>query len=121
MLSGQEITFMDGLMISITGILMVFLELLLLAFIVTVVSKAVSAFENKRMKGNVEIKANVTTEAVPVQAGTPLPETESAGSLDLVSVSEEEAALIMAIVSNQSGIPLNKLSFKSIKLVEEKN
>lgn len=120
MLANQDITFIDALMISITGILMVFLELALLALIVTFISKAISAIEKKRNSGKVQ-EITTVTEAVPVQAGTPLPETESAGSLDLVNVSEKDAALIMAIISNQSGIPLNKLSFKSIKLVEEKD
>ena len=45
----------------------------------------------------------------------------SQGTIDLVNVDEKTAAIIMAIVSDKSGIPLNRLSFKSIKLVEEKN
>jgi hypothetical protein len=51
--------------------------------------------------------------------GTPLPSTESQGSLVLYKVEEPTAAVIMAIVSNESGIPLNRLSFKSIKLLED--
>lgn len=53
-------------------------------------------------------------------AGTPLPANTSAGSLDLIDVDEKTAAVIMAIVSNKSGIPLNRLSFKSIRLMEDK-
>jgi hypothetical protein len=51
--------------------------------------------------------------------GTPLPSTESQGTLVLYKVEEPTAAVIMAIVSNESGIPLNRLSFKSIKLLED--
>ena len=43
----------------------------------------------------------------------------SQGTIDLVNVDEKTAAIIMAIVSDKSGIPLNRLSFKSIKLVED--
>ena len=43
----------------------------------------------------------------------------SSGTLDLIDTDEKTAAVIMALVSNKSGIPLNRLSFKSIKKVEE--
>ena len=48
-------------------------------------------------------------------AGTPLPGTQSQGTLELDGVDEPTAAVIMAIVSDESGIPLNRLLFKSIK------
>lgn len=44
----------------------------------------------------------------------------SNGELDLIETDEKTAAVIMAIVSNKSGIPLNRLSFKSIRLMEDK-
>lgn len=37
----------------------------------------------------------------------------------LENVEEKEAAIIMAIVSDKSGIPLERLAFKSIKLMED--
>ncbi len=43
----------------------------------------------------------------------------SNGELDLIETDEKTAAVIMAIVSNTSGIPLNRLSFKSIRLMED--
>ena len=42
-----------------------------------------------------------------------LPELQ--GTLELDGVDEPTAAVIMAIVSDESGIPLNRLLFKSIK------
>lgn len=39
---------------------------------------------------------------------------------ELIGTEEKEAAVIMAIVSNKTGIPLNRLAFKSIKLMEDK-
>ena len=44
----------------------------------------------------------------------------SNGELDLIETDKKTAAVIMAIVSNKSGIPLNRLSFKSIRLMEDK-
>ena len=44
----------------------------------------------------------------------------SSGSLKLKGCDEKTAAMIMAIVSDNTGIPLNELIFKSISLVEEK-
>lgn len=38
----------------------------------------------------------------------------------LSGVEEKEAAVIMAIVSNKTGIPLERLKFESIKLMEDK-
>lgn len=38
----------------------------------------------------------------------------------LTGVEEKEAAVIMAIVSDKTGIPLEKLKFESIKLLEDK-
>ncbi len=119
MLAGKDLTMLDGLTISITGILMVFLELLLLAIAVVIISKVVGVFTSKGKKDKSESTSSESA-SVPVVSGTPLPETQSAGQIDLVNVSEADAAVIMAIVSHQSGIPLNRLSFKSIKLLEEK-
>ena len=76
--------------------------------------------------GKVTKKAAAAAKNTPAQAktaapaGTPLPANTSAGSLDLIGVDEKTAAVIMAIVSNKSGIPLNRLSFKSIRLMEDK-
>ena len=44
----------------------------------------------------------------------------SSGSLKLKNCDEKTAAMIMAIVSDNTGIPLNELIFKSISLVENK-
>ncbi|MBE6772929.1 MAG: sodium ion-translocating decarboxylase subunit beta [Ruminococcaceae bacterium] len=54
------------------------------------------------------------------RAGVPMPERMNQGELELVGTDEKTAAVIMAIVSDKSGIPLNRLSFKSIKLMEDK-
>jgi len=58
-------------------------------------------------------------EVAPTATGSALPDSQSAGKLDLINVDDKTAAVIMAIVSNESGIPLNRLQFNSIKKIEE--
>lgn len=43
----------------------------------------------------------------------------STGQLKLIGVDEKTAAMIMAIVSHESGIPLSELRFISIKALDE--
>ncbi len=65
-------------------------------------------------KAPTEIKAasvEVAPVAAPVQVYT--------GPV-LSGVEEKEAAVIMAIVSDKTGIPLERLKFNSIKLMEDK-
>lgn len=52
-------------------------------------------------------------------AGVPMPAGMTQGELELIDTDEKTAAVIMAIVSDKSGIPLNRLAFKSIKLMED--
>lgn len=111
----------EALSVSVTGIIVVMIILALLAVLVVVLSKAIRAVESKA-KGTAKKEEKVIetkTEEKKSSNGTPLPETQSVGSLDLYKTDEKTAAVIMAIVSDESGIPLNKLQFNSIKLIEE--
>ena len=59
--------------------------------------------------------------ATPAAPAEQVPEEEfSSGSLRLKGCDEKTAAMIMAIVSDNTGIPLSELIFKSITLIEEK-
>ena len=57
--------------------------------------------------------------AHPTVKAAPAAEGVSSGELELVETDEKTAAVIMALVSYKSGIPLNRLSFKSIRLMED--
>ena len=96
---------------------MVFLLLIILAVLIMIISRVVRLGEN--LAGKKGKKNAASDEPAPVQqsaaAGTPLPGTQSQGTLELDGVDEPTAAVIMAIVSDESGIPLNRLLFKSIK------
>ena len=96
------------LIVALVGILIVLVELGILAVLIQGISKIVRALEGAVSKKSAAPAAPVAAPAAP-----------SAG-VQLVGVDEPTAAVIMAIVSNESGIPLNRLSFKSIKITEDK-
>lgn len=112
---GEKLVF--ALQVSLFGILMVFLLLIILAVLIMIISRVVRFGEN--LAGKKGEKNAASDEPAPVQqsaaAGTPLPGTQSQGTLELDGVDEPTAAVIMAIVSDESGIPLNSQLFKSIK------
>ena len=105
---------LEQLPTAITGFVVVLSMLAIIAVTILIFSKVMSAFTSK--------KSVAETPAAPATApaGNPLPTDTSAGSLDLIDVDEKTAAVIMAIVSKESGIPLNRLAFKSIKKTEDK-
>ena len=109
----------EALMTSLVGIVTVICILAIIAVLIILVSKAIRGVENAAAKK----KANAAPVAAASAAAKPtgvIPVAGvSQGTIDLVNVDEKTAAIIMAIVSDKSGIPLNRLSFKSIKLVED--
>lgn len=52
-------------------------------------------------------------------AGAPVTAAVNQAEPELVGTDEKTAAVIMAIVSHKTGIPLNRLKFKSIRLMED--
>ncbi len=112
---------MANLPTALTGFLVVIAMLALIAVVIYVFSKVTYTLTKKKAaKETVWETGENSSAGVVVPTGTPLAEGNSAGKLDLVDVDEPTAAVIMAIVSDQSGIPLNRLNFKSIKKVEDK-
>ena len=110
----MEFTLTDALATSLIGITTVILILAIIACLILLVSKVIRAIEGKTAKAPAE-----ATAAAPAPAGVPMPAGMNQGQLELIDTDEKTAAVIMAIVSNKSGIPLNRLSFKSIKLLED--
>ncbi len=128
----------EALNVSVTGFVVVLIVLAVLACIIVVLSKVIRTFNGE--KKEVQVNVNSNTTAAPVQTVAPSPvvtapkvvaepvadtkviKSASAqmvtipGGLTLYKTSEKEAATIMAIVSHESGIPLNRLAFSSIKL-----
>lgn len=120
-----QMTMSRALIISVIGFSIVFIILGILAIFVKTMGAAfdkANAVKKAKLKvpaADAPVFSNKTASAVSV--GVPLPENTSAGELKLTNVSEQDAAVIMALVSHNSGIPLNRLQFNSIKLLEEDN
>lgn len=119
----------DALLLALIGIVVVFIVLILLMLIVSLVGKIFDGSEKLKEKhpewnDKVQnLKAKMTfwkkdkkeeTETVeqPLAKGT-------CGELKLINTDERDAAMIMAIVADQTNTPLNELRFKSIKRVED--
>ena len=101
---------------AILGITVVMETLALIAVCILLISKIIRIVESKLSK-----KADSEAPDAPeTPAPVPAPEGVHNGEVDLIGVDEKTAAVIMAIVSQQSNIPLNRLSFKSIRLIDDK-
>ena len=104
----------EALAVSLIGITTVIVILAVIACLILLVSKAIRAIEAKASSATAETPASA-----PVAPVAPVAEGITAGQVDLIDTDEKTAAVIMAIVSNKSGIPLERLSFKSIKLIDD--
>lgn len=103
----------DSLLLSGIGMLVVFMELIILALMIRVMSKVISSVTGKSKEAApaVAVAAPAAVPAAPALCAAP--------ALTLTDVSEPAAAAVMAIVSDKTGIPLSRLAFHSIKGVIE--
>ena len=110
----DSIGILDAGIVAVLGYAVVFFGLILLMVVVTVMGKIFTAKEKK-----------AATVAAPAPAPVPAPAAEksvapgSAGELKLHDVEPKIAAMLMAIVAEKMGKPLNELRFISIKEVKE--
>ena len=108
--------------VALLGYAVVFFGLILLMLVVMAMGKIFVAKEKKAAAAAAAAKAGMAAApvaAAPVAAAvveTPAPGT--AGQLKLHDVPPKTAAMLMAIVANQMGKPLNELRFISIKEVK---
>ena len=119
---GQHLTIPEMFLNAGIVILVVFGVLLLMYILISLSGKILQAFASGSKKKE-EPKAAPAPAAPAAPAVTAAPASDemfSSGSLKLKNCDEKTAAMIMAIVADDTGIPLNELVFKSIKLVEKK-
>ena len=130
--STDKIGFTDALLLAVIGIVIVFIVLIALMLIVMAVGKIFDGSEKLQKEhpewgekiADVKSKmmfwkkfqkqepASESAVNVPLAEGT-------CGELKLINTDERDAAMIMAIVADTTGTPLNELRFKSIKRLEE--
>ena len=115
---GQHLTTAEMLMNAGIVILVVFVVLLLMYILISISGKIIQAIAKIGSKEE-PAKAPAAPPAAPAAAAASSEEVFSSGSLKLKNCDEKTAAMIMAIVADDSGIPLEELVFKSIKLVEK--
>ena len=104
----------DQLILALLGYGMVFSGLIVLMLVIIAVGKAFSA--KKKQKAEAVVQSPVQVEEVAV-AEVPLA-PGSAGELKLYDTPPKTAAMLMAIVADKLGKPLNELRFISIKEVK---
>ena len=119
MMLTSDISIGEAGVYALLGYAVVFFGLILLMCVVTAIGKYFSA-KDSRMKEAASAAAKASAPAVPAApAAAPKKVAPgSAGELKLYDVEPKTAAMIMAIVANQMGKPLNELRFKSIKEVK---
>ena len=112
--------FADGLMtpsrmllISLIGFVVVFIVLGIIALFVKGLGRTFDTLNSKKKAPAV----TVPPAAVPGPAAAPEKKFEG---VKLTDVSDADAAVIMAIVSDRSGIPLDRLQFNYIRPAEDK-
>lgn len=108
------LTLGQSLILSVIGMFMVLLELAILAVMIIILSKVLNAV----------LGSKKPAPAAPAAAPAPAPKAPAPAApaaaprpagLVLENVDEPSAAMVMAIVSDKTGIPLNHLDFHSIK------
>ena len=98
---------------ALLGYAVVFLGLILLMLVVIGIGKFFQARDKKKVADAV---VETPVEETPAPPAPTAP--GSAGGIKLYDVEPKTAAMIMAIVANQMGKPLNELRFISIKEVK---
>jgi len=115
---GNHLTTSEMLLNAGIVILVVFAVLFLMYILISLSGKIIQGITKLGAK---EEPAKAAPAAAPAAPAAPAASEEvfSSGSLKLKNCDEKTAAMIMAIVADDSGIPLEELVFKSIKLVEK--
>ena len=110
---------LDAAIVAVLGYAVVFFGLILLMAVIIVMGKIFIAKDKKKAALADAAKAAVAAApAAAAPATAPATAPGSAGKLKLYDVEPKTAAMLMAIVADKMGKPLNELRFISIKEVK---
>ena len=98
-------------LVALLGYAVVFIGLIALMVVVMIMGKVMSA------KKTAPAAAPAAASAAPAVPNAPAP--GSAGKIALHDVPDKTAAMLMAIVADRTGKPLNQLRFISIREVKD--
>ena len=104
-----SVSFGDGVLDSVLGIAVVFFGLICLMYVI----KLMGAIMTRKKPA-----AAPAAPAAPVKAEPVKLAPGSAGECKLYDTPDRDAAMIMAIVADEMGVPLNELRFISIREVK---
>ena len=117
-----NISILNAGIIAVLGYSVVFFGLILLMCVIMIMGKIFIAKDKKAAAkaavAKVAMPANVPPVAAPVAAVSEQAAPGTAGQLKLHDVPPKTAAMLMAIVADKMGKPLNELRFISIKEVK---
>ena len=108
-----NISIPNAALTALLGYLVVFLGLVLLMLVVMLQGKLMAP----KKKAEAPAPASAEVKAAPAPEKKKAPGT--AGELKLYDTDPKDAAMIMAIVADSLGKPLNELRFLSIKEIKE--
>ncbi len=102
----------DAAMTALLGYAVVFIGIIMLMILVM--------FVGDLMFKSAKRKAAKAPAAAPAAPAAPAAAPGTAGELKLYDTDPRDAAMVMAIVADRLGKPLNELRFKSIREVKDK-
>ncbi len=124
MLAGQAINLGDAVVISITGMAIVLLELAILAVFIQVMSKILATV----VKGKEEPKKEPAPKPAPAPAAPKAassaapapaaPAIQPAAHGLMSSEEDDDLAVIMAVVLEEFGLPMEQVVFQSVVRVQ---
>ena len=114
----ENIGIADAGVIALLGYAVVFFGLILLMVVLMIMGKVFMAKDRKAAEALTKAVSAPAPVAAPVVAAEPVTAPGTAGQLKLHDVEPKTAAMLMAIVANKMGKPLNELRFISIKEVK---
>ena len=112
----QNISILNAAIVAGLGYAVVFFGLILLMGVIIALGKYFQAAEAKAKAAAAAAPAAAAPAAAPAVSAEPAP--GSAGKLKLHDVEPKTAAMLMAIVADKMGKPINELRFISIKEVK---
>ena len=116
----METSIVDGLVIALIGMIVVFVVLIVLMAVI-----AIMGLTDKTGKSPEPALAGAGAGTVPTSepSETAKPQKKlapgSCGEVGIFAAPDRTAAMIMAVVADKMGAPLNELRFKSIREIGE--
>ena len=107
----MKMPFADAVITAILGYGVVFVGLVLLMCAILIMGKVMTAKKAAPAAASTAAPTPAPRADIPAAPGT-------AGEVALYDVPDKDAAMLMAIVADKMGKPLNELRFKSIKEVK---